>query len=291
MANSADGPDECVRVGTWNVQWATPRSKRAPLVADMLAAPDCDILCVTEGDAGILPKGGHVIDAGSDWGYPLPKASPGRRKVLLWSRWPWTPVFDALQDALPGGRLVVGVTETPVGKVTVVGVCVPWGGAHVNTGRRDRVQWQDHLDWLGGFERLSYARPRRRTVVLGDFNQRSPRGGKLHSSLQNAFARFQIATTGFVAEASTRLGANGVELSEVTLADAPSAHGKAQLIDHIAHSQDLVLRQRTPQRDGTRQVGIFPKEIDGTRLSDHTGVWFDLMLRPAGIASKSRLRT
>ena len=148
MTNGTNRSGGCVRVGTWNVQWATPGSKKAPLLTEVLAAPDCDILAVTEGDAGILPKGGHVIDAGTDWGYPLPKASPGRRKVLLWSRQPWTPVFDALQDALPGGRLVAGVTETPVGKVTVVGVCIPWGGAHVTSGRRDR-------DAMAGSPRLA----------------------------------------------------------------------------------------------------------------------------------------
>ena len=203
MTNGTDRPNGSVRIGTWNVEWAS--SPRRPLLTEVLAAPDCDILAVTEGDAGILAKAGHVIDAGTDWGYPVPKASPGRRKVLLWSRRPWTPVFDALQDALTGGRLVAGMTETPVGEVTVVGVCIPWGGAHVNSGRRDRTQWQDHLDWLHGFERLSYARPGRRTIILGDFNQRSPKGGKLHSALQRAFARSRIPTCGFMAEASTRL--------------------------------------------------------------------------------------
>lgn len=210
MTNDAGRPPGCVRVGTWNVHWTKPGSKRAPLVAEMLAAPDCDILCVTEGDAGVLPKGGHVIDAGTDWGYPLPKTSLGRRKVLLWSRRPWTPVFDAQQDALPGGRLVAGVTETPVGKVTVVGVCIPWAGAHVNSGRRDRVQWQDHLDWLDGFGRLTYARPLRRTIILGDFNQRSPRGGKRHGALQKAFACLRVSTAGFIAGASTRVDSKGL---------------------------------------------------------------------------------
>ena len=275
MADGVDVPRRCVRVGTWNVWWATPGSKRAPLLAEVLAAPDCDILAVTEGDAGILPKSGHVIDAGTDWGYPLPKASPGRRKVLLWSKRPWTPVFDRLQDALPGGRLVAGVTETPVGEVTAVGVCIPWAGAHVNTGRRDRVQWQDHLDWLSGFERLSYARPRRRTIVLGDFNQRSPKGGQRHSALRKAFARLGISTAGFIAEASTRLGADGATLWGAALTDT-RAEGMVQLIDHIAHSEDMVLRTPTPRREGIRRVGIFPRDIDGTRLSDHTGVWFDL---------------
>lgn len=118
--------DGWVRVGTWNVNWAKRSFKRGPCVAEVLAAPDCDILCVTEiGNADILPEGGHVIDAGTDWGYSIPRASPGRRKVLLWSKRPWTPVFDPLQGLLPGGRLVAGVTETPIGKITVVGVCIP----------------------------------------------------------------------------------------------------------------------------------------------------------------------
>ena len=78
-----------VRVGTWNVEWAKPGTPKGKRVEPILAAPDCDVLCVTEvGDAGLLPTGGHVIDAGTDWGYELPKASPGRRKVMLWSKRP-----------------------------------------------------------------------------------------------------------------------------------------------------------------------------------------------------------
>ena len=69
-----------LRIGTWNTWWAKPGSTRGDRVSVALADPACDILCVTEGYAGILPGGGHVIDAGFDWGYP---AKEGRRKVLL----------------------------------------------------------------------------------------------------------------------------------------------------------------------------------------------------------------
>ena len=278
MADGAARPDGCVRVGTWNVWLAKPGSKRAEPIKDILTAPDCDVLCVTEGDAGILPDCGHVIDAGTDWGYPLPKASPGRRKVLLWSKRPWTPVFDSRQVELPRGRLVAGVTETPVCAITVVGVCIPWSGAHVAGGRRDRVRWQDHLAWLSGFERLSYARSRRRTVVLGDFNQRSPKGGGLHSALQEAFQRFRIATAGFLdGKPGPLLAADGVGLWKVGLGDVAPGKGAVQLIDHIAHSEDLALHQPTPKPDGVRCVGIFPKQdLAGKRLSDHNGVWVDL---------------
>ena len=68
-----------LRIGTWNINWAKPGTERGRCVVKRLAAPGCDLLCVTEGYAGILPDGGHLIDAGPDWGYA---AVEGRRKVL-----------------------------------------------------------------------------------------------------------------------------------------------------------------------------------------------------------------
>ena len=53
--------------------WAkrSSRSRRDEIIAETLAASDCDVLCVTEGYREILPDEGHVIDAGEDWGYPI----------------------------------------------------------------------------------------------------------------------------------------------------------------------------------------------------------------------------
>ncbi len=131
-----------LRTGTWNTEWAKPGSARGERVRRALAAPDCDILCVTEGFAGLLPPDGHLIDAGPDWGYPIRE---GRRKVLLWSKRPWSDVDALGSDDLPSGRFVAGATETPVGPVTVVGVCIPWRDAHVRGGTRNRKRWEDHL--------------------------------------------------------------------------------------------------------------------------------------------------
>ena len=281
MADGVVKPDRCVRVGTWNVWWKKPDSKNAEMVTETLAAPDCDILCVTEaGDAGILPKGGHVIDAGTDWGYEIPEKSPGRRKVLLWSKRPWTPVFDKLQDELPGGRLVAGVTETPVGKLTVVGVCIPWRDAHVNSGRRDRERWQDHLAWLAGFERLTYACPSWKTIILGDFNQRIPKGKyatkRAFGHLSRALCSLKCSTEGeFAEEPAPLIGDGGAALWKVGLRDPPGT-APGNLIDHIAHSEDLTPQQAKPSPTDVRCVGIFPREQDGRTLSDHTGVWLDL---------------
>ena len=151
MKESSDPPT--IRIGTWNTEWAKPGSTRGNIISDKLAATDCDILCITEGFAEILPDGGHVIDAGKDWGYPIHQ---GRRKVLLWSKRPWTPHTHAIgSEELPKGRLVSGTTETTSGAcLTVVGVCIPWHGAQVKGGSRNHKPWQDHEAWLAGVQRI-----------------------------------------------------------------------------------------------------------------------------------------
>ena len=240
-----NGKNATIRVGTWNTEWAEPVSIRGKIIGDKLAASDCDVLCVTEGFAGILPDGGHVIDAGNDWGYPIRK---GRRKVLLWSKRPWTPHTAAVgSDELPKGRFLAGITETPSGAcLTLVGVCIPWNGAHVKGGSKDRKLWQYHEAWLAGFENLRRQFPEPRTVVLGDFNQKIPRTWvphRVHETLLRAFKGFQFATEG----------------------ELP---GGQMLIDHIAHTPDLT----------RHSIGIWHKKYAATRLSDHFGVWGDFSM-------------
>ncbi len=230
-----------LRIGTWNAEWARPATARGEAVREALRAPDCDVLCVTEGYAGLLPDEGCRIDAGPDWGY---RALPGRRKVLLWSRRPWEEVDRVGAKSLPGGRFVAGATETPLGRVCIVGVCIPWAGAHVATGRKDRKQWQDHREWLAGFETLPFRQGAARTVVLGDFNQRIPRQRvpkSVHETLLQSFGDLAVATVG-------------------ELEDAPGL-----AIDHLAHTRDLRVRDR---------IRIWPRSTtEGLRLSDHFGVW------------------
>ena len=57
------------------------------------------------------------------------------RKVVLWSRDPWERVDDLGHSSMPPGRFVSGVTRTPVGEVTVMGICIPWFGSRTETRR------------------------------------------------------------------------------------------------------------------------------------------------------------
>lgn len=235
-----------LRIGTWNVNWAKPGTERARCIAKRLATPGCDVLCVTEGYAGLLPAGGHLIDAGPDWGYI---AAEGRRKVLLWSRLAWSGIDSVGSNALPGGRFVAGTTETDLGPLSVVGICIPWRDAHVHTGRKDTTAWQDHEAWLSAFAHLPWQQASARTVVLGDFNQRVPRHRqpkRVYRALQDAFSAFCFATAGELARTSERS------------------------IDHIAHTPDLTL---------AGEIRLWPKHGAQFNLSDHNvGVWADFVL-------------
>jgi len=120
-------------------------------------------------------------------------------------------------------------------------------------GRRDRSQWQEHEAWLAGFESLPYRHAKRRTVVLGDFNQRVPRRSQpkgVHAVLLHAFEGFSLATAG----------------------DLEGAPGRA--LDHIAH---------TPDMEPAGGIGLWPRnDRRDRRLSDHFGVWGDFAFGTTG---------
>ena len=238
-----------IRIGTWNTWWRKPAGESGKIISKKLAATNRDILCVTEGFAEILPVGGHVIDAGADWGCPIKK---GQRKVLLWSKRPWTPHTHALgSQESHKGRFVAGTTETASGAcLTVIGVCIPWRDSDVSACKKDRKPWEHHLAWLEGFKKLRCMFPESRTVILGDFNQKIPRTWvphKVFGALKQAFDGFEFATEG----------------------ELP---GDRRAIDHIAHTPDLTLAGGS--------IEIWPKSAkfaDGSKLklSDHFGVWGD----------------
>ena len=281
---SASPPAPHVRIGTWNTEFAEPGRVRGDRVRPVLAAPDCDILCVTEGYAEILPDGGNIVTGGDDPGYPIVE---GQKKVLLWSKEPWANV-EFSPKGMPEGRFVAGITKTPIGYLTVVGICIPWHFAHVNTGCKNRRPWEVHLDWLSSFGRTAFAAASRRTVVLGDFNQRVPRSWtpKLaYAELRQAFDGLPISTCGELPwQNSAAHGAGapnaGQRLWKASLKKVRPRTRRDQLIDHIAHTRDLSLVHTANRKGAARIVGVFPRRTPDSPLSDHFGVWADFTAQP-----------
>ncbi len=230
-----------MKVLNWNTEWAVPGSKRGDRVASVIEQAAARLICLTEAYPAMMPHEDFTIAATDDTGYPLPN---GRRKVLLWSREPWSEIWQAEDTELPGGRFVTGITEG----LRVVGVCIPWRMAHVHTGRKNRAPWEDHLSYLEHLAPILtrfLARPEP-LVIVGDWNQRIPK------------TRWQPRE---VFEALMKSLPEGVEV--VTA-------GK-QLIDHLAVGPGLL-------PDDFDYFG--PRDAEGQRLSDHVGYSCRLQIQP-----------
>jgi hypothetical protein len=206
------------------------------------AAPD--IICLTEAHLGSLDElGGHAIAvAGRVWS----KTDAGERKVLLWSPNIWS---DVIYGGIGTEALVAAVTETALGPVRFIGVCIPYHMA-APLGLKPRPKpWSIHLAYLKGLKdilaRLDTHVP---SIIAGDFNQRIPRihtPHAVHAALLDAIGGYRVATEGAIP------GIN-----------------KAS-IDHIAHGPELAAEH---------VFGISNIAADGKHLSDHFGVAADLYL-------------
>lgn len=237
-----------MKVVNWNVQWATPGSARSPEILSRIQRHDPDIVCLTETDADFGLGQGHTICALPDYGMGV---RGKRRKAVLWSRNPWRPAIGLGCAMLVPGRFVAGTTDTPIGPLTVLGICIPWAGSRTSRFGGIQRQWQDHEKYLDGLKRLLAPVNPSRVVLVGDFNQRL--GGRSNVPLRLREKLRQALSTAMT----------------VTTADTEFAGRRT--IDHIVVSDDLMAAavDTIDNWDGDR------------RLSDHFGVVADLSVRDA----------
>ncbi len=225
---------EHLRCLTWNWRYAT--GYRLRILTERTLTWQPDVVCYTEVLRSTLPAG-YCLEPGADYGYG---EQPERRKVVLWSRWPWQDVDVVGDPALPSGRFVSGITAG----VRFVGVCIPWKDAHVRSGRRDSKPWQDHITYcqhLGTILRRYDTQP---VCLLGDFNQYIPR----RRQPQAVFAALQAVLPSDYAVATAGL---------------VNAEGK-HLIEHIVLAPALQILEPPT---------VFPRfDATGKALSDHVGV-------------------
>ncbi len=230
-----------VRVVNWNVQWAMPRSARTPEILRRIDALAAEIVCLTETHDQLLSRDGYSIGAQADYGYGDKGA---RRKVMLWSKQPWRDVDDHGHESLTPGRFISAITQTSIGEVMVMGICIPWFGSRTEARRgADRGdRWQDHQQYLAALTDILAKQPASPAIVMGDFNQVIGQGARapvhLREALKDAFSpTMRIATAGI------------------------SFEGRRN-IDHIALSGDLACESVEP----------ISNIYDGKKLSDHYGV-------------------
>lgn len=238
-----------LKIATWNVEWATPRSRRTPEILHRLADLGADVVCLTETDLRLMDGEGLAISAQHDYGYGCQTT---RRKVLLWSRSPWEDIDHMGHESMPPGRFISGSTQTSLGELAVMGICIPWSGCRTEArrGPERKRRWEDHRQYLKCLTELLIHRHTRRLVVLGDFNQVIGTGSHAPKALQAAL------------QAALPPGLK-IVTSELDF-------GQRKSIDHIAISEDLAAESR----------GVISNVLNGRQLSDHFGVYAGLSARP-----------
>ena len=185
-----------LKLVNWNVDWATPRSREWKLdgILGRISSHNPDAICLTETDIGLLSKDQGIV-------YPqIDRVSErqgrkNRRKVLLWSKKPWSQIDYVGHGSLLPGRFVSGVTETSLGEVTIVGICIPYGMSRVRDSEVKRAPWQDHEEYMdtlkGVLDEIHKRASGERMIVMGDFNQKIGQGSRaplrLRSMLKSVF--------------------------------------------------------------------------------------------------------
>ncbi|MCY3656111.1 MAG: endonuclease/exonuclease/phosphatase family protein [Chloroflexi bacterium] len=214
------------------------------MILDRIDRRKPELVCLTEAHAELLQ--GHVVTAHEDYG--IRPIRDGWRKVVLWSKEPWQAVDEVGDAAMPPGRFVAGVTRTSLGDVTVIGICIPYSHALVES--RGYRAWQAHEEYLACLTRILQRASTERVIVMGDFNQRIGEGGRaplrLQAVLRDAFPR------------------------GMTIATAAVGFEGRKTIDHIALSDDLVVESL----DVVSNI-----RDDGGKLSDHFGVAAEVTAR------------
>jgi len=235
-------------VVTWNVEWATPRSwSRHDEILRRIERHEPDVVCLTETDVRLLSdKIGHTIHSQPDG--VKATVTNKLRKVVLWSREPWEEVDDYGVASMPPGKFVAGVTRTPLGMVTVIGVCIPFHGARMrwtDDGVK-RKAWEDHQQYLSGLSEVLERTRAERLIVTGDFNQQVGQPGYAPSAMRDSL-RAAIPP-------------------HLTIATAALGFAGRRVIDHIALSEDL----------SARSLALIDRFHEDRQLSDHHGIVAEL---------------
>lgn len=225
----------------WNVEWATPGSQRTPEIRKRIAGYRPDVVCLTETHTELLSSEGHLICSQPDTGYGVRE---NMRKIVLWSREPWGQVDDLGHSSMPPGRYVSGVTRTPLGEVTVIGICIPWhmSRTEASRGPEKKSTWEDHARYLESLSEVLREVQGRPLIVVGDFNQRIGQGKFVPPGLRSAL---RDAMPDYLTIATSALGYRG-----------------SRSIDHMALSEELT----------AESLSVIGNMAGERKLSDHCGV-------------------
>lgn len=229
------------RVATWNLERKPPTSTKGAEAIDYVFGLDAEIIVLMEAWITTPTFDGHLAFSEQS---TAKRFAPDERIVAVWSKNPVDPV--AYDSPIDRRRFVAGRTETTIGPVLILGVCIPWHMAEATRwASTKRKTWELHREFLvhlgdimneldGPF------------IVAGDFNQRIPvqkYGNKASAELlADIFSELELVTAGTL------------------------PGGEKPGIDHIAISSHL----------RAARVQGWSKDVTGNVVTDHDGSFVDL---------------
>lgn len=228
------------RLLVWNLERRALTSRAGKLQAESIAAVNCDAAVFTETWTG-WPNllGGYETSVfGAVWS----PTQPDERKILMWSKSPWSDEQICTFKNDPIGRIVAATTITPIGPLRIIGVCIPYSQANVRHKSMPVPPWHEHRQYISQLSRFLTQQPSDMpTIVAGDFNQRVPKTRAprdVHDLLLNSLGSLTIHTAG------------------------EHSADKIRLIDHMAASHDLEVRGLSL---------VVPPSVGRRPVTDHTG--------------------
>jgi Endonuclease/Exonuclease/phosphatase family len=223
----------------WNLQRQKHESRRAAAQRDIIFQNKPDVAIFTEIWSGYIQKmGGHEVSVfGGVWS----RTDSNERKILLWSKTPFTDVDECIFEGSAVGRIVAATTTIPSGSVRVIGVCIPYHAANTRRIPNPMKMWSEHRYYLIELAKfISQQNPSIPLVIAGDFNQRIPSTfppKDVQQSLLNSLGQTKLLTSGEIGEkktkvidhlsASSHFQLKGLEIIQPTLI------GKTAITDHI----------------------------------------------------------
>jgi endonuclease/exonuclease/phosphatase family metal-dependent hydrolase len=246
-----------MRIGTWNVEYATRR--RNPERLEILNNRNADIWVLTETHRDLDLSRTHIpIDS-----LPRPiqasnSVRVGSTWVTIWSRY---PCRRSIQVPDPR-RMAAALLDTPHGPIAVAGVVLPW---HADRGddptESTPRNWEEHRRVIRTelpllLETLRIESSGSRRILAGDFNSQL--------AFPYPFSSPYPPQESLRKELLDHLTANGLTChtadTEAALTKPPKLPGT--LIDHVC--SDLGLAKQIETWSGTVEGNL--------KLSDHPGV-------------------
>jgi endonuclease/exonuclease/phosphatase family metal-dependent hydrolase len=240
-----------MRIATWNLERPKPNSwLKNPSRTAKIAEVDADLWVLTETSSAIsIPGYEYVSTQPTDV-----DRYPGENFTTIWSRWPIIKVIHTNDPEVA----VCAEIDTPAGPMILYGTIITYANDGVNDGGYKR--WEKHRQSIRNhakdWRQIQQQFPHHHFCIAGDFNQ--SRDGSGWYADPEAVTMLTTILLDLSLDCKT-----GIDLRKTGKLETRAS------VDHICLSRPLA--------GAVVDIGAWEgTTIDGTRMSDHNGVFVDV---------------